>query len=103
MDDFDQDANKLAERIGRLLERFEQTSGHHQRDESFVAVDAAHYTVSIKLRSPFGNGATLEQVASTNELQQRVNYWIGVQRQLGLLGAVRLIITPDMDSADHQE
>jgi hypothetical protein len=97
MDEFDLDANKLAERIGRLLDRFEQTSGQHQRDESFVAVDAKRYTIAIKLRSPFGNGAATEQVASTNELQQRVNHWIGVQRQLGLLGAVRLVLTPDVE------
>lgn len=97
MNDFDQDANKLAERIGRLLERFEHSSGQHQRDESFVALDAQHYTLVIKLRSPFGDGETSEQVHSTNELQQRVNHWIGVQRRLGTLGAVRMVITPHVD------
>ncbi len=96
MAEYDQEAQKLAERIERLLERFEQSSGHHQRDESFVAVDASTYSLIIKLQSPFGNGVTTEVVVSTNELQQRINHWMGVQRQLGRLGAVRIIITPEV-------
>lgn len=97
MTDYDQEAQKLAERIQRLLARFERSSGHHQKDESFVAVDAVRYALTIKLQSPFGNGLTSEEVNSTNELQQRINHWIGVQRKLGELGAVRIVITPEMD------
>ena len=97
----EQDAGQLAERIHHLLERFERSSGQHQRDESFVAVDANRYAVVVKLHSPFGNGVTTERVASTNELQQRINHWIGVQRELGRLGAVRLVITPEVGVEDE--
>jgi hypothetical protein len=100
MDDLpvDQDARELAERLLGSLGRFEQASS--QRDESFVAVDAAIYRLSVKLTSPFGQGETHERMASTNELQQRVNHWLAVQRGLGRLAAIRLVITPDLESQE---
>ncbi len=97
MSDQPQDAQKLAERIHKLMEKFEKSSSQHLKDESFVALDASSYTLLIKLHSPFGNGETVEKLASTNELQQRINHWISVQRELGDLGAVRVIITPDVE------
>ena len=98
MTETDQDAAELSSRIQTLLEQFDQASGRHQRDESFVAVDAVGYELLIKLQSPFGNGQTAERVASTNELQQRINHWLAVQRDLGRLGSVRIVITPSLDA-----
>lgn len=97
MADQAQDAQKLADRIHRLMEKFERSSTQHLKDESFLALDSNSYTLLVKLHSPFGNGETAEELTSTNELQQRINYWIGIQRQLGKLGAVRLVITPDVE------
>ncbi len=97
MSDQAQDAQKLADRIHRLMEKFEQSSNQHLRDESFLALDSSSYTLLVKLHSPFGNGQSAEVVNSTNELQQRINHWIGVQRQLGDLAAIRVIITQDVE------
>ncbi|MBN2494807.1 MAG: hypothetical protein JXR96_09475 [Deltaproteobacteria bacterium] len=91
------DARRLVERIQHVLERFEKSSGQHQRDESYVAVDAMRYSLVIKVASPFGQGEADEVVESTNELQQRVNYWLTVQRELGKLGSVRIVLTPIID------
>ncbi len=100
MDDLPEprDARAEAERLLGLLERLERTAV--QRDESFVAVDATAYRLHVKLSGPFGRAESQERVASTNELQQRVNHWLGVQRGLGRLAAVRLVITPDLEAQE---
>ncbi|HOX42827.1 MAG TPA: hypothetical protein PK668_04470 [Myxococcota bacterium] len=98
----DQDARELAEHLLGLLGRFELASSQHQRDESFVAVDATRYRLRVKLASPFGQGESQEQVASTNELQQRLNHWLAVQRELGRLAAIRLVLTPDLDAQEPE-
>ncbi|MBW2701968.1 MAG: hypothetical protein JRF33_14220 [Deltaproteobacteria bacterium] len=94
MDNDNLDAGQLADKILKILDKFDDKSGLHRKDESFVALDANRYELTIKLLSPFGQGLSREMVESTNELQQRVNHWMGMQRALAQLGSVRLIITP---------
>ena len=100
MTEYDKDAQKLLKKIQCLFAEFEKKSSHHQRDESFLSVDSTKYTVTAKVRSPFGNGQSHEEIVSTNELQQRINYWLGLQRELGRAVSIRLIITPDIETVE---
>jgi hypothetical protein len=94
----DTDANGQAARLQALLARLDQAAGQQLREESFLAVDATGYRLVVKIQSPYGQGESHEAVGSTNELQQRVNRWLAVQRDLGRLATVRLVITPVLDA-----
>lgn len=98
------DGEELVRAIRAILKEFEKSSELHQQDESFVAVDNLRYTMTAKIHSPFGDGEWVESIASSNELQQYINRWMGVQRELGRLVSIRLVVTPSLEElADTPE
>jgi hypothetical protein len=94
------DGNQLISEIRKSLAQFDRESEYHQQNDSFLALDSQSYTVVAKIRSPFGTGELVETAGSTNELQQLMNAWLQIQRELGRLVSVRFTITPNIEEQE---
>ena len=85
-----QDVGQILTELKDLLDAFSKNAGEHQSNESFLAVDASRYTLIAKVKSPLGSGESVEVAESTNELQERINAWLRIQRDFGKWISVRL-------------